>query len=236
MPFVWLGNSQTAHDKKKLVDLGITHILNTAVESDNAFPDMFIYCKIALTDSKEQEFEGVFDHAFKFINRCKESGGKILIHCSAGVSRAASLAVGYIVKQDEQLLIDAYLYVQHLRPIIDINENFLYHLALLEMNAHNVTSVAFHKTWKFYAYTQLKSGADPEWDEGPVARKQGDGVFSMVVFKKLGTPKTRNFFAKLFEDVYGAFHSAKNSQAIAQQRAAGKNSRVTGRASTAVGK
>ena len=97
MPFVWLGNSQTAHDKKKLVDMGVTHILNTAVEADNAFPDLFIYCKIALTDSKDQEFEGVFEHAFKFIERCKESGGRILIHCSAGVSRAATVAIGYIV-------------------------------------------------------------------------------------------------------------------------------------------
>ena len=72
-----------------------------------------------------------------------------------------------------------------MRPIVDPNENFMYHLALLEMNSHEVTSVAFHKSWKFYKYTQLKSGADDAWEGGPVARKQGVGLFVMSVFRKV---------------------------------------------------
>ena len=218
MPWCWLGNSTTAHDKKRLVDLGITHILNCAVESDNGFPDMFIYCKIALYDSSDQAMDGVFEHAFKFMDRARESGGRILVHCSTGVSRAAMLLMAYLVKVEEQLLIDVYLFCKHLRPIIDINDNFLYHLALLEMNTHSVTSVAFHKTWKFYKYTQLKSGADENWDGGPVDRKQGVGLFVMAVFRKLGVPRRKGCFTKLLEDIYGAFYSAKQKNALAQQK------------------
>ena len=86
---------------------------------------------------------------------------------------------------------DAYSLVRFLRPPVEPNSNFKYHLALLEMNSHNVTSVAFHKSWKFYSYIQLKSGADENWTEGPVARKQGVGLFVMAVFRKLGVPKKK---------------------------------------------
>ena len=58
MPFLWLGNSSTAHNKKLMVDLGITHVLNTAVEVDNAFPEMFVYSKIGLADRDDQEMDG----------------------------------------------------------------------------------------------------------------------------------------------------------------------------------
>ncbi len=233
MPFLWLGNSQTAHNKKLLVDMGVTHVLNTAIDVDNAFPDLFVYCKIALYDSSDQEMDGVFEHAFKFINRVKECGGRLLVHCTAGVSRAATVVLGYVIQEEERLLIDAYNYIRHLRPVIAPNENFLYHLALLEARVHNVTSVAFSKTWRFYKYTQLKSGNDPELDsDGPIRRKQGVGLFVMTVFAKLGTKKKKAFITKLLEDMYGAFFSAKYSHAIAQQRASQRMKSSTNRRST----
>jgi len=103
LPFMWLGNSGTAHNKQLLVKMGITHILNTAKDVDNAFPELFVYSKISLDDSEEQEMDGVFDHAFKFINRVRECGGRVLVHCTAGVSRAAAIVLGYIVQEEEQV-------------------------------------------------------------------------------------------------------------------------------------
>jgi protein-tyrosine phosphatase len=220
MPFCWLGNSNTAHDKKKLVDMGITHIINLAAEIDNGFPDLFIYCKIALHDTKDQVMDGVFEHANKFINRCRESGGRILIHCGSGMGRSAAVLMAYFIENEEQLLADAYELVVLARPGIEINRTLLYHLALLEMNKHNVTSVAFHRDWKFYEYTQLKSGSDPAWDQGAVERKKAAGIFFMAVYSKLGVIKKKGIFVKLFEDVMGAFHSAKNNQKLMQQRQA----------------
>jgi protein-tyrosine phosphatase len=221
MPFLWLGNSQTAHNKKLLVDLGITHVLNTALDVDNAFPELFVYSKISLDDSEEQEMDGVFDHAFKFINRVRSCGGHILVHCTAGVSRAATVVLGYIVQEEGQLLVDAYSYVRFLRPVVEPNDNFKYHLALLEMNCHEATSVAFHKAWKFYSYTQLKNGADDAWEgDGQVARKQGVGLFVMAVFRKLGVPKKRGLLSRFLDAIFSTYETSKNNQRMAAERIA----------------
>eukprot|EP00520_Triparma_pacifica_P018072 CAMPEP_0118642734 /NCGR_PEP_ID=MMETSP0785-20121206/5992_1 /TAXON_ID=91992 /ORGANISM="Bolidomonas pacifica, Strain CCMP 1866" /LENGTH=571 /DNA_ID=CAMNT_0006534303 /DNA_START=137 /DNA_END=1849 /DNA_ORIENTATION=- len=220
MPFLWLGNSATAHNKKLLVDLGITHVLNTAKDVDNAFPELFVYSKIGMDDSEDQEMDGVFEHAFKFINRVRACGGRLLVHCTAGVSRAATIVLGYIVSEESQLLVDAYSYVRFLRPPVGPNEGFLYHLALLEMKTHRVTSVAFHKAWKFYSYTQLKSGADPAWDDGPVDRKQGVGLFVMAVFRKLGVPKKRSLISRFLDAVFSTYEGAKVNQRMAAERIA----------------
>ena len=220
MPFLWLGNSNTAHNKQLMVKMGITHVLNTAIEVDNAFPELFVYSKIGLEDHEDQEMDGVFEHAFKFINRVRECGGRILVHCTAGVSRAACIVLGYIVQEEEQLLVDAYAILRLMRPIVDPNENFMYHLALLEMNNHEVTSVAFHKAWKFYKYTQLKSGSDEAWEGGPVARKQGVGLFVMSVFRKLGVPKKKSLTTRLLNFIFSSYHNAKQQQRQAAERAA----------------
>ena len=209
MPFLWLGNSSTAHNKALMISLGVTHILNTAVEVDNAFPELFVYSKIGLDDREDQEMDGVFEHAFKFINRVRECGGRLLVHCTAGVSRAATIVLGYVVQEEGQLLVDSYGFLRMLRPVVAPNENFMYHLALLEMRSHDVTSVAFHKAWKFYKYTQLKSGADPEWEGGPVTRKQGVGMFVMNVFRKLGVPRKKSLITRLMDFMFKTYHDTK---------------------------
>ena len=78
--------------KKLMVTLGITHVLNTALEVDNAFPEMFVYSKIGLEDRDDQEMEGVFEHAFKFINRVRDCGGRLLVHCSSGGEEVGAYA------------------------------------------------------------------------------------------------------------------------------------------------
>ena len=107
-----------------------------------------------------------------------------------------------------------------IRPPVAPNENFMYHLALLEMQAHDVTSVAFHKAWKFYRYAQLKSGADDAWEGGPVARKQGVGMFVMNVFRRLGVPKKRSLVTRFMDFMFSSYHNAKKQQRQAAERAA----------------
>ncbi|GMI55376.1 hypothetical protein ScalyP_jg308 [Parmales sp. scaly parma] len=210
LPFVWLGNADTARDSNKLRELGITHILNTAADVENAFPELFIYCKISMEDSEQQEFEGVFDYAFKFINRVEEIGGRVFIHCSAGVSRAATIAIGYMIYYEKMALLDAFLYVKNKRHIIDPNSNFMYQLALLELQTLGRTTVAFAKKWRNNGdYLKLKNGLDDEFQD-EVVRKSSKGLMWIMVFGKVGKKKQRSKITKLLDMFFIGVLSAQS--------------------------
>jgi len=208
LPFVWFGNAEMAEDSNKMRELGITHVLNTAADVDNAHPELFIYCKISLMDHEDQEMDGVFEYAFKFINRVRDIGGRVYIHCSAGVSRAATIAIAYLQYSERMKLLDAWNYVRNLRHIIDPNNTFLFHLALLELQTLNCTTVASHKKWRFNAYNDLKKGVREEWEDD-VVRKGKRGLFWTNVFGNIGKKKKRGMLTKLVDFVFVKVASAQ---------------------------
>ncbi len=53
------------------------------------------------------------------------TGGRVLVHCMAGVSRSASLVIAYIMAKSRLSMLDAYSLVNHLRSVIEPNGHFL---------------------------------------------------------------------------------------------------------------
>lgn len=58
---------------------------------------------------------------------------QILVHCTAGSSRAPTAVLSYLVVTKKIPLVDAYKYVRTLRPLTNPNNKFLLQLALLEV-------------------------------------------------------------------------------------------------------
>lgn len=58
---------------------------------------------------------------------------QILVHCTAGSSRAPTAVISYLVIAKKIPLVDAYKYVRTLRPLTNPNNKFLLQLALLEV-------------------------------------------------------------------------------------------------------
>ena len=54
----------------------------------------------------------------------QDHGGKILVHCVAGVSRSATLCIIYLVKYEKMTLRQAYYCIRAVRPIIRPNVGF----------------------------------------------------------------------------------------------------------------
>ncbi|CAF90678.1 unnamed protein product, partial [Tetraodon nigroviridis] len=57
--------------------------------------------------------------------KAKASNGRVLVHCLAGISRSATIAIAYIMKRMELSLDEAYRFVKEKRPTISPNFNFL---------------------------------------------------------------------------------------------------------------
>lgn len=62
---------------------------------------------------------------FLLSDEARQSGGKVLIHCQAGVSRSATITIAYILKHTRMTMIDTYKYVKGKRSIISPNFNFM---------------------------------------------------------------------------------------------------------------
>lgn len=101
--------------------LGVTHVLNAASmqDSDKKIPlvrylDILLplnvllinpcilqwlsYRALGLEDNYSQPILHILDEVISYINDIQLNGGKILIHCQAGISRSAALICAYLMK------------------------------------------------------------------------------------------------------------------------------------------
>ncbi|KAH9924110.1 hypothetical protein B0H21DRAFT_153462 [Amylocystis lapponica] len=66
----------------------------------------------------------------EWIDRARQEGGKVLVHCRVGVSRSATVTIAYVMKHLGLSLVDAYLIVRsrRLSVLIQPNMRLLYNL------------------------------------------------------------------------------------------------------------
>ncbi|XP_043549387.1 dual specificity protein phosphatase 19a [Chiloscyllium plagiosum] len=124
-PWLMLASQDVAHDYEKLKDYKISHILNVGYGVENAFPCEFIYKSITILDIPETCIISFFPECFEFIDQAKEQNGVVLVHCNAGVSRSASIVIGYLMWAYGLSFKDAFSTVKNARQAINPNPGFM---------------------------------------------------------------------------------------------------------------
>eukprot|EP00040_Diaphanoeca_grandis_P041763 m.263454 g.263454 ORF g.263454 m.263454 type:complete len:362 (+) comp50535_c0_seq1:310-1395(+) len=124
---VFIGSRKDACNKELLNRLGINAIVNATKDCPHHFEDdnSFNYFRVPVKDTWNQDLPSHFPDCFKFIDRMRSSGNKILIHCTAGISRSATLTIAYIMFSERQALSSAYTFVKSKRPAISPNLDFM---------------------------------------------------------------------------------------------------------------
>lgn len=125
LPHLMIGSRRDAANRDTLRTNGVTHILNSTPDCPCHFDSELEYLRISVKDCWNQDLPSHFEDAFKFINEGKAAGGKTMIHCNAGISRSATIAIAYIMMSEKRTLMDAYGFVKSKRPVISPNLDFM---------------------------------------------------------------------------------------------------------------
>ncbi|MCI4377149.1 hypothetical protein PGIGA_G00200230 [Pangasianodon gigas] len=127
-PFLLLSSQDAASDAETLRKFKVTHVLNVACGVENAFPEHFIYQTVPMMDLPETELTSYLPQCFEFIDEARKQDGVVLLHCNAGVSRSASVAIAYLMAKEKIPFEDAFNRVRSARPSIRPNAGFLVQL------------------------------------------------------------------------------------------------------------
>uniref|UniRef100_A0A671PJ30 Protein phosphatase Slingshot homolog 3-like n=1 Tax=Sinocyclocheilus anshuiensis TaxID=1608454 RepID=A0A671PJ30_9TELE len=144
-PSVFIGNEETAMDRVKLKEMGITHILNTVAYKEylqgkidtkaEYYQEMNItYYGVLVMDEHRFDISKDLFPASEFIHKAlSNTENRLLVHCIDGVSRSATFFLAYLMIHHEMLLEDAIDHVidkRWIRP----NRDFLKQLITLNSN------------------------------------------------------------------------------------------------------
>jgi len=154
-PFLYLGPCSAASSPSFITSQSITHILSIGSTPATIFADI-IYHRLSLTDSPGSSIVACSDAADQFIESvasgrkrsdiertippsalvtCKTTSpkeAKILVHCSAAISRSPTIVVAYLMKKQGMTLYEALGLVIRARPTVSPNPGFIRQLKEME--------------------------------------------------------------------------------------------------------
>jgi protein-tyrosine phosphatase len=147
--FLFPANRWQAQCKEVVQHLGITHIVNATLDVDNAFEaDGVKYFNAKLPDKPDAKIAQFFDAAYAFIAHAERettAAGRpcrVLVHCTQGVSRSATLVILYVMRAYHWSLAQAFNFTRSGRGVVVPNEGFLHELLREEWRLfHNKCSV-----------------------------------------------------------------------------------------------
>ncbi|XP_028816059.1 dual specificity protein phosphatase 1 [Denticeps clupeoides] len=132
LPFLYLGSAYHASRKDMLDMLGITALINVSANCPNHFEDHFQYKSIPVEDNHKADISSWFNEAIEFIDSVRNNGGRVFVHCQAGISRSATICLAYLMRTNRVKLDEAFEFVKQRRSIISPNFSFMGQLLQFE--------------------------------------------------------------------------------------------------------
>ncbi|XP_026111107.1 dual specificity protein phosphatase 8-like [Carassius auratus] len=126
LPHLYLGSQRDVLNKELMTQNGITYVLNasnTCPKPDFISDNHFM--RIPINDSYCEKLLPWLEKTNEFIDKAKVANCRVIVHCLAGISRSATIAIAYIMKTMCLSSDDAYRFVKDRRPSISPNFNFL---------------------------------------------------------------------------------------------------------------
>ena len=123
-PGLLLGDYLAACNHNLLTDFQIDVVFNLTGSLANKFPGSFIYETFALKDDAEVSIDVDIGLIIERIHHHIRSGKRVLIHCRMAISRAPSIAIGYLIRYSSLSFEAAYALIKAKKEDIEPNLGF----------------------------------------------------------------------------------------------------------------
>ncbi|KAL3136100.1 Protein-tyrosine-phosphatase mkp1 [Trebouxia sp. C0010 RCD-2024] len=123
---LYLGADSVARNWDTLEAAGITHVVNCVGFIYPAyFEDRLSYKTLYLQDTPGEDITAVFYDTFDFLEAALKKNGRVLIHCSQGVSRSATLLIAFLMWRSDQAYDEVFQQVKASRGVANPNIGFI---------------------------------------------------------------------------------------------------------------
>ncbi|KAH8877785.1 Dual specificity protein phosphatase 19 [Schistosoma japonicum] len=121
---ILFGSLDVAQDLNLLKANNVTHVINLISNiAPNYFPQFFQYLSLLVYDDLSFQLHDTLYQCCDFLNIVREKEGCCFIHCNAGLSRAPSIVIAYLIIVYNYSYEEAYNLVNSTRNVC-INVNF----------------------------------------------------------------------------------------------------------------
>mmetsp|Transcript_97553 Transcript_97553/g.172707 ORF Transcript_97553/g.172707 Transcript_97553/m.172707 type:complete len:213 (-) Transcript_97553:129-767(-) len=112
LPHLYLGSSEDAWNVQVLRRIGITHVLNCAARDVKTGAARYSPYGIGYTEFIADDCQGYnimqhYDLLSSLADQAAEQGGKLFIHCQAGVNRSGTLCLAYYTANTGRTLLQS---------------------------------------------------------------------------------------------------------------------------------
>lgn len=123
-PGLYIGSMLAERDKRKLRGTNITDILQVAEGLYPNHPLNFNYMNLQVQDCPAEDLVVHFPRCFSFIDAAIARNGNVLVHCAGGVSRSATVVLGYLMARHGMSFEEALAHLRGVRPWVNPNSGF----------------------------------------------------------------------------------------------------------------
>lgn len=128
--YLCIGNQFAACNRADMQEQGITHVVSLIGALECAPPDV-PRTLIDVADVAQQDMTDAFARAAATIDLVRQQGGRVLVHCAAGVSRSSATIVYYLMTRTGVGYDEALQQVRAVRWVVRPNSGFEHQLRAL---------------------------------------------------------------------------------------------------------
>ena len=169
LPQLYLTNFKGADNMDELRRLKCTHIVSVGEEFvDDPAKAGITFWRLNISDDDDQseKMSKALRGAASFLHKALQKKGCVVVHCAAGISRSATVVLGYLVIYKKMTLRDAFGHVHGKRPCIWPNDGFMSALIKLEKKVQSNASNKGVSSITMDEYIRWGDWEGPEEEEG----------------------------------------------------------------------
>ena len=127
---LYIGNYNDAANVDYLKKLGITHVLNCAafkMSPANPYPrhsGIVGYLQFTAQDNEDYNILQHYPKAKVFISAAVKAGGRVLVHCAAGINRSGAICAAYLMSDFRWDLLGVITRMKSRRTLLLTNRTF----------------------------------------------------------------------------------------------------------------